>query len=126
MASWTGIFIGGLCGTLGEPIESFLCYIFSDSGSGYSFAQFFENLLRFSMGAPFVWLGMFVFCSGFDGMGILMFPVLCLALVMILYMDVAYWNGVFLILFAQPIQMLWMETKNLSEHHYASWGLLVG
>ena len=98
LACWFGVFVGRVCDLMAWPINH-----------GSSFWEFITEVAVQFIVAPWNWLGAaFV---GFDGAGFLMFPVLCAALLMVLYMEVGYGHGVFLVLFTQPIHALWLESR---------------
>lgn len=53
---------------------------------------------------PFGWLG--VFTDGLNGLGILMLPLLAAAFIIVLYSEKGFWHGIFLVLFAQPVEAM--------------------
>ncbi|MEQ1852645.1 MAG: hypothetical protein ABMA01_13775 [Chthoniobacteraceae bacterium] len=99
LACWFSVFVADGCDQLDSASRGYMRW-----------GDFFNELFQSFVCAPWTWLK-FVFV-GFDGAGILMFFVLGAALLMVLYMEMGYWHGVFLVLFTQPIHALWLTTRH--------------
>jgi len=109
LACWFSVFVADVCELVGSASS------LSD--------LFFEEYVRAFVRAPWTWLGAVVF--GFDdAVAVLMFFVLCVALLMVLYMETGYWRGVFLVLLTQPIHELWLTTRERDKFPAGPWLLL--
>lgn len=90
-ACWFGAFVADL-------------FISTDFGNvGYALIE-----------SPWSWVGN-VLDGGVDGIGFLIFPVLAVAFAVVLYSEMGYWHGLFLILIATPIQSLWLSWRRYDE-----------
>ena len=95
IACWFGVLVAEFCDKV-PTIPGGLKY----SGLFGMMTAAFEMTVY----VPFAWLR--VVTVGLNGFGTLVLPVLFAAFIIVLYSERRFWHGVFLVLFAQPVQAM--------------------